>query len=430
MYNPYRLGLVGVLLALFFASCSHRRTENKKIDWTVTLDAADKKPYGAYLAYESLPFYFPEAKVDTIPKGFRFNNIYYRVDRFGEAPQLLILVGLKFQVSPEEWKQLHDFIKAGNEVMIFCSYLDSNICNDLHLVHHDYSGASWEEEKLTAFRDGSDNEGILSIFPNDQTRYGYKGRYLHRYFEALADSDADFLPSTYDDIYEPDTLGQVVTYDAHEKKVYKPDFIRYTIDGKYSRGHLTLHYAPLVLSNYFLLQGHNKDYLAAIWNTLPTHIYNIYWGSFRNHSQATGLGVLWAFPPIRWALLLSIFGLLWYVLFELKRRQKAIAVVPPLKNESVEFVETIGQLYYNSRDHGNLADKIIQQFLEQVRLRYRLNTSMINSEFAHQLSIRSGVSEALAQEVCEQINVVRLRSIKIDEAYLYSLYNNTQQFQK
>ena len=104
--------------------------------------------------------------------------------------------------------------------------------------------------------------------------------------------------------------------------------------------------------------------------------------------------------------------------------------MPPLKNDSVSFVETVGRLYYNKGDHTNLSEKMVQQFLEWVRAHYFLNTNLLNEAFINQLSIKSGQPEAKVRGLVEIINEIKSRSVKTDDAYLYQLYTTIQQFYK
>jgi predicted DNA-binding ribbon-helix-helix protein len=130
------------------------------------------------------------------------------------------------------------------------------------------------------------------------------------------------------------------------------------------------------------------------------------------------------------ALMIGIFALLMYVFFESKRRQKIVPIIAPLKNESVSFVETVGRLYYNKGNHANLADKMIQQFLEWVRNNHMLNTNLLNDTFVQQLAMRTGQPETTVKELVQMIHETRLRQTNIDEAYLYQLYSTIQQFYK
>ena len=56
------------------------------------------------------------------------------------------------------------------------------------------------------------------------------------------------------------------------------------------------------------------------------------------------------------------FARLWFVaiyLFNSKRRQRIVPVIKPLRNTTVEFVQTIGNLYYQQGNTANVIDKKI-----------------------------------------------------------------------
>jgi hypothetical protein len=205
----------------------------------------------------------------------------------------------------------------------------------------------------------------------------------------------------------------------------QPDFIRYRI----GNGHITLHAAPLVLSNYFLLQPANRQYLDAVWHSFPANISVVYWNEyFRRSTESSKLSVLMKYPSTRWALIIAAVTLLLYVLFGLKRLQRVVPVVPPVGNASVSFVETVGRLYYNQGAHGNLAEKMVQHFLEWVRTNYYLDTAQINEAFGRQLAAKSGKSEAEIAVLLHRIHEIRLGSAVVTPEYLHELYRSIQSF--
>ncbi len=330
---------------------------------------------------------------------------------------LLILEGLDFYVSDEEWKDLKHFISNGNEVVLFCSQLDSKIEQELYCYKQ---GKGGEDRAFYRFAPDHDNKNILSISGVPAKQFGYEGHSLKGYFSFphdSADTETDTTATTIFPPY-PDTIGYVND---------QPDFVRYEL----GKGHLTLHAAPLVLSNYFLLQDGNEQYLNALWQTLPPNITRIYWNDYYKRSgTASGLDVLLRYPATRWALTIAIIILLLYILFEGKRKQRIIPVIAPLKNDSVSFVETVGRLYYNKGNHTNLAEKMAQQFLEWVRTHYFLNTNLINETFIHQLTVKSGQHEATVRGLMEMIEEIKPGKVKTDDAYLYQLYNTIQKFYK
>ena len=413
-------------LAIFLLSllgCTNKE-EQERLKWRVTLDPQDKQPYGAYLAANLLSYSFPKAALEPLSKGFRYDDIDGKLKRTdNDSPALIVFCGLDFQLSEEEWNNLKQFANEGNELMIFCSSLDEKIEKDLSCYKEPGDEVPMGFGNLPP---DFNNMNVLSIAGAQDKRYGYHGRSLKGFFAVEIDS-ANIVHETNtspDDSYSgvkfhaPDTLGFTGKM---------PDMLRYPVGG----GHITLHAAPMALSNYFLLQPGNLDYFTAILHTLPKNISKVYTHHYYKRSASkSDLSILWKFPATKWALLLGIFALLMYVLFEGKRKQRIIPIVAPLKNDSVSFVETVGRLYYNKGDHTNLAEKMIQQFMEWVRTHYFLNTNLLNETFVQQLTIKSGQPEVTVRELLDMIHEIRLRSVKIDDPYLYKLYNTIQQFYK
>lgn len=398
--------------------------QGDKTKWNVTLKNNDKQPYGSYLAYKSLSYYFPDAEIKELSRWYRYQNINHGMTYNYEGASLLVMLGLDLYLNDMELKQLLRFAEEGNEIMIFSSILDNKLQERLRC---DKIISGREEIKLTKYYNGKDNINALRI-KGSNARFGYQGRTLQSYFTINArDSiSGDSIiyaneKGVYDDIhinYRPDTLGFVNN---------NPDFIRYSV----GEGHITLHAAPLVMSNYFLLKEKNRPYMDAIWNSLPANITHIYWNEYFRHTNGNSeFGILWKYPATKWALILAIITLLLYVLFESKRRQRIIPIITPPENASVSFVETVGRLYYNKGNHHNLAGKMIQHFLEWVRTHYYLNTNELNEAFTAQLIIKSGLPESVVQDLIQMIHEVRMREVAVDEAYLYHLHQTIERFYK
>ncbi len=428
--------LLLLLLTPLLDACRH---SPRKTNWGVSLNHEGKSPYDTWLAYESLPWYFPHARREAISRSFRYTSIdNHMMSHPDDSAALLVMTGLDYYVSDEEWTNIKAFAEAGNEVFILCSRLDNKI--EAELKCKKFGGA--EDYPLGANNNGTANNKLLSLLPDKSVRYGYTGRMIDGIFKINDTADKVAAPdvaadssslSGYSnqsadegekkpDIPAPTVLGEC----GHDDKSPDfPDFIRYTI----GNGHITLHAAPLVLSNYFLLQPGNRSYLDGIWHAFPDNINRIYWNDYYKRStEGSSLGVLWRYPATRWALIIAIFTLIVYVLLGLRRRQRIIPVIRPLENASVSFVETIGRLYFNKGNHANLAEKMIQHFLEWVRTYYFLDTSKLNDVFAQQLAAKSGKGEEAVQALLTRIHEIRLGSAVVTQEYLFALYNTLQSF--
>ena len=413
-------GLILVVFSMLLTACDN--PFNKKTNWSVTLDKDDKRPYGSYLAFESLKYIFPHSKISELSSGFRYSSIDEEMASNTEGPSLFIAVGLDFHLTRQELRQLLSFAQQGNEVIVFSRALDEKLEKFLKCSIRN-NGA--EEVALTKQNSGSENLKALTI-KNDAHTYGYQGRSISASFAiqpvdtTVADSAdlayAEAMQTTI--FYLSDTLG-------HIKE--EPNIIRYAI----GKGHLTLHAGPLTMSNYFLLQPGNRRYLQALWQTFPANIARIYWNNyFKRSTKAADLGVLLKYPATRWAFILAALALVMYILFEGKRKQRVIPVIPPLENTSVSFVETVGRLYHSRSDHSNLGEKMIQHFLEWVRSHYFINTNKLDDHFRQQLIVKSGLPESVIVSLMEMIREIHVERKPIDDKELYHLHNTIQQFYK
>jgi hypothetical protein len=408
--TPYSC-LVLLLILICGSSCNKQKT-----DWKVALRKDQKNPYDQYLAHKVLPYYFPEAGITELSPGFNYAQLNTQQGYGQQGHSLLVLSGKSFLVNNEELTELLSFAGQGNEVFIACSHVDPKILQTLHIKQE----GGDEYKALSKENPGAANINALSLEALPGKHFGMHGRYLRSHF-LLHDTSS----------LNNDSLGLYASYDIDTPLVLgragnQPDFVRCRI----GNGHITLHASPMVLTNYFLLQPGNREYLDQVWRSIPGGINTIYRASFYTRvPDHSSFAILMRHPATRWFLIIALFTLALYILFQLKRRQRIIPIIDKPQNTSAAFVETVGMLYFNKGDNANLALKMIQHFLEWVRSNYFLNTSNINDIFAAQLSARSGLAPDQVNELVALIHEVRLEQQVTDER-LFRLYGLIQQFYK
>jgi hypothetical protein len=435
--------LLVILTLLSGMSGCRKPTEEERIDWSVNLDHTKKTPYGTALAYESFVDYYPKAKRESLTKYFRYTGLDEPENTYADSMHMIVLLGLDFRLTEAEWLKLLRFVRNGNEVFLLTASIDKKIGRDLKLREH-HEGR--ESERLNDWNTGEFSERALSLAPDTAAKYGFTGRYINGWFETgYTDTSKAAMagdPESGGPADDPENAAdQPTSFEAAEGNLLRasidtqanvlgysksgPDFIRYRIGG----GHLTLHAAPLALSNYFLLQPENRPYLDGIWHSFPANISRVYWNEFfMRKAERSSLSGLLKFPAMRYALLIAAITLLLYVLFGLKRRQRIVPVIPPLENASVSFVETVGQLYFNKGNHLNLAEKMVQHFLEWVRSKYYLDTSKLDPTFVAQLSMKSGKPHQEVEELINIIHQLRIGSHAGTPEFLHQLYRRIQSF--
>jgi hypothetical protein len=95
-------------------------------------------------------------------------------------------------------------------------------------------------------------------------------------------------------------------------------------------------------------------------------------------------------PALKWAWYLFLIGMVIFMIFNAKRRQRVIPIIKPLPNTTVDFTKTIGNLYYQEGNHQNLIDKKIIYFLERVRNEYLIDTAVLDENFIKKLHAKTG----------------------------------------
>jgi len=198
--------------------------------------------------------------------------------------------------------------------------------------------------------------------------------------------------------FESDSL-EVLAYNDEDR----PVLVRYK-----NNGQLILSTLPLSFTNYFTLLEETTALTEAQLMLIPQDeplIRNQYYHLGRLES-GTPFRVLLSNDSLRWALYLVLLGVLVFFVIQSKREQRIIPVITPLSNLTLEFVRTLGRLYYRQSDHSNLSHKRVLYWKEFVRNHYNLPTAKLDEEFIDELSKKSGRSKENIKVLVRYINTV------------------------
>jgi hypothetical protein len=132
-------------------------------------------------------------------------------------------------------------------------------------------------------------------------------------------------------------------------------------------------------------------------------------------------------PPLRWAFYIVIAGLLIYVFYQMKRRQRIIPIIEPVANTTVDFVTVVGQVYYEQHDNSNIAQKKVAYFLEHIRTKYLIKTNVHDADFMQTLALKSGAQISLIQALFYQVGLIQ-NGQKIGNDDLITLNQSIEQF--
>jgi hypothetical protein len=212
-----------------------------------------------------------------------------------------------------------------------------------------------------------------------------------------------------------------------------PDFIRLDYGG----GSVFIHSAPLAFSNYFILHKNNIHYFEQAMSVIPSGVTTIVWNEYylvnrgprnRNENREPNwLSVLLKYKEFKWGFGTLLFLLLLWLLLNSRRRQRMIPDYPERRNDSLDFVKTMGRLYYDRKDHQNLAKKMSVYFLEHVRSVYKLPTHTLDESFAEALHYKSGYSAAELHQIISFVQYIRSNG-SVTEEQLTNFHNRLESF--
>lgn len=368
-YLPYIIIGVVILAALFLL-LSESAVKQQSLDERFSFRKRDKIPYGTYAAFTSLKSFFPNASVSVNKQE---PGYWDSLSEYGKD-QALIIIAPKFEPDNYEMKNLISFIENGNSVFISTMDVSDDVtqilkCRINSSANLDYYFSNTDEfDTLTVSLGDPPFKGELS--------YTYPGKQFDSYFSGIDTS-----------------VTTVLGYD-HK---HRADFIQL----KAGEGSMYLHLAPMTFSNYFLLHKNNFTYYERLLSFIPANAAKVVWDEYyltkkntEQKNRSNWLSVFLRHPALRWALITALLALLVFVLLEMRRKQRPIPVIAKPRNDSLDFVKTIGRLYHDKGDHKNLSRKMAAYFLEHVRNKYKLPTNELNDEFITNLKFKTGAEEA------------------------------------
>jgi hypothetical protein len=181
---------------------------------------------------------------------------------------------------------------------------------------------------------------------------------------------------------------------------------------RHGRGAVVLATVPDAFSNAALLgaEGRPTDgpaFVAGVMAYLPGG--PAFWDEHYKPRRGSGGGgelrYILRRPPLRMAYLLTLLGVLAYVLFRGRRWQRAIPVVAPPPNAAVEFVRTLGRLYHQHADHPALVRRKARFFLDRLRTRHGLAEPDLTEETQERL-VRRGLPEDVVADVFSRLRLL------------------------
>ena len=335
----------------------------KELNWFPSYVAQHKIPYGTFVLNDLMGQIFSDVNQVRVPP-FEFLTTHPSL----EGTYFLVNDDITFGDS--ELETLLAWASAGNTLFIASNSFEEKLLDTLNLkISGLFAGFGDEQKQLHQLVNPSLKPEVAYPFEKDA--------YIN-FFTAI-----DTLQTTI--------IGAVDN--ANDSlKISKEHFdaIRQGFGG----GEIILSTFPEAFTNYFILKDTHRDYTAGLLSYIDGS-QPIYIDNHHKSGKSFYTSPMYIFlntKEFKWAYYLVLIGGLLYVVFEGKRKQRAIPVILPLQNQTLAFTRTIADMYYEKGERKQISEHKIEQFLEYIRTYLHMGTIHREEDFYRNLAARSSHS--------------------------------------
>lgn len=344
----------------------------KPIDWTTSYATKDKIPFGLYVLDNEIDSVLPKHNVE------RFGGTVYEylepkysfTDSTYTVKGTLLFISENNEFDEASLNEMLWFVEEGNTAFLSMTDFPMKLMDTLKT---DF-GNQYSLSDSVSFNLSDD------VFKHQ--RYTFKKGASRSYFNKL-------------DSLNTEVLGRQEIDTAKYANFIKVPF---------GKGHFYLHTQPAAFSNYYLLNKSNADYCANLLSYLPKG--TVFWQAlgYKNDNLSTSpMRYILSQPALKWAWYLFLTGMVTFMIFNAKRRQRMIPIQVPLQNTTVDFTKTIGNLYLQEGNHYVIIDKKIIYFLEKIRTDYMIDTFNLDETFINRLHQKTGKNKSDIEHVVRLI---------------------------
>lgn len=365
----------------------------KPIDWSPTYSIKDKIPYGMYVFDKEIDSLLGKQKIE------RFSNTpyeYFDSDAYldtlipsNKKKGTFINIAKISNLDEQSISQICSFVGQGNAAFISSETIPNSLLDSLNLT--------------------MDNEYKYSDSIYDWVANKKLGTQKYKIIEGVNNNYFSKI----------DTLNTTVLgYQSGDSA--RVNFIKVN----YKIGTFYLHTQPVAFTNFHLLKGNHHEYAEKVLSYIPKT--DLFWGIKDQNGEvisASPMRYILSQPALRWAWYIFLIGMIIFIIFNAKRKQRIVPIIKPLPNTTVDFTKTIGNLYYQEGDHDNIIDKKIIYFLEKIRNDYLIDTHKLDDDFIKKLHSKSGRKLEDIKNVVVLINLYRKNSFSSVEEDLIQINN-------
>lgn len=422
------------MLVLFVLFCLLQVNLPKKFVWSPTFSHVDKQPFGCFV--------FDSVLTQSLPNGYHVTKkTFFQLDQEHAKERISVLMVVDQQnLKQLDVKYLCNIARRGGKVMVVASSsfddgrnADTVVVDELERTFkvRIEDGTYFSLRGILSGLRAHDNDMYDTIYWNNRETMYAAQPYKMFYNMVGGTLFVDSVPKVKRLAYTLSTAG----YDYRHDSLYVGDFTGFDtiVDEKerieridtfaikkvpaavsvpYGKGEVIFVSSPLLFTNYGMLEGNTSVYIFRLMSylaDLPVYRTEAYvktdamlvaeQSPFREFIKR---------PPLRWALYLALLGVALFMIFTARRRQRVIPIMSKPANRSLEFIQLIGTLYYQRKDHVDLVRKKFKLFAEELRKTAGVDISDVNTDDREYLLLaeKTGMNSDRLKKVIRQIRLV------------------------
>lgn len=387
----YALILITTLVAII------KIIQPKPINWSESYSATDKIPFGTYILNDLLPEVFPDQEILT-------NNAPIFETELNDEIKNWIFINEGFALDEFETEILNENVDLGDIAFISARQISGAFADSLNLsIVNSFPFIDPQATSLDSLITSSVN--FTNVNLRKEGGWSFPRTLTESYFTSF-------------DTSRTTVLG----YNAKDQV----NFIK--VD--YGDGYYLIHTNPFLFTNYYLRDMERYDYAFKALSYLQSDM--ILWDEYYKAGRlsfSSPLQFVVSNPNLKWAWFIGLFGMIAYLIFNGRRLQRIIPVINQPINSSIDFAQTIANLYLNNGTHKEILEKKILFLFEYIRTNLNVQTDTLDEPTLANISSRSGIEKEEIDQLFMLIGLLRSKQ-EISEKELKRITERIDRFYK
>jgi hypothetical protein len=396
-YWPYILVFAGLFGALAYFK-GERRPELK---WSKTYKQSDKIPFGSNAIIRIM-------EKDAFAGKFSSKNTPLM-----QSPALKNAVNVTYFFLTDrlffdeyETKRLFDFARRGNKIFLCANYFKGSLADTLGVDTE--ADLPYLDEREGAV-DSADKKDFKLNYLNPHLRNKEPYAYDHLLgYSTFTDFDSTKLA-----VVAADDSGRAVML---RTPVGKGEIIFFSL--------------PDVFSNYYVVNHPSRFFAYKALSLMNNE--ELWWDEYYKTANPKNESPFRFFvynDSLYLAFWIAVWAVLFFMFFGMKREQRPVPVINPPANTTLEFVEVVGNVYFNAKNHKIIAQEKIIFFLEFIRTKFQVKTEFVTEDDQRRISRLSGIPLGKITELFENIKYI-YRVEYLSEGELLQFNKRMEEFYK